>query len=127
VAGVALVILVFSLVFSRGPSTLPKRSGAPVASERPSATAAPEAPRTFVWPEERGSDAYEIKLYRADALVFRARTTKPRLVLPAEWKLADRLQRLMPGVYRWYVWPVARGRDEPASRAIVQARLVIPD
>jgi hypothetical protein len=115
VAGVALLILAFSLIFSRGPSSLPERSGAP------------GAPRTFAWPEEKGADAYEFRLYRATALVFRARTTKPRLVLPVEWKLADKLQRLMPGAYRWYVWPVARGRDEPPSRAIVQARLVIPD
>lgn len=127
VAGVALLILAFSLIFSRGPSSLPERSGAPGASERRSATAAPGAPRTFAWPEEKGADAYEFRLYRATALVFRARTTKPRLVLPVEWKLADKLQRLMPGAYRWYVWPVARGRGKPPSRAIVQARLVIPD
>lgn len=118
-AGLVVVIFAFGLIFFRGPSTLPNQSGAP-AGERPPARAAAQAPRTFVWPEAKGAAGYEVKVFRGDALIFRARTAEPRYVLPEK-------QRLMPGVYRWYVWPVASGGGEPASPAIVQARLVIPD
>ncbi len=116
----------------------PSRSDAAAAAPPPAEPAPPEAPQpapapdppeisqTFVWPQAEGSAAYEFQLFREDTLVFRSRTTEPRLVLPDTWTHAGRAERLRPGSYRWYVWPVPRGEQKPSARALVQARLDVP-
>jgi hypothetical protein len=81
--------------------------------------------RTFAWAEARESSAYEFQLFRGSVLVFRARTSKARLVLPPTWRNAGTHRRLRPGSYRWYVWPVPRGTTRPLAQAVVQAKLVI--
>lgn len=93
------------------------------AAERSAAEA--KVSRVFVWVAVRRAAAYEFQLFRGDALVFRTRTTRPRVTLPARWRHAARNQSLTSGTYRWYVWAVPVGRSEPVAKATVQARFVI--
>ena len=48
---------------------------------------------------------YNVQLYRAGRKVLTAWPRRTRLQLAARWRFNKRVQRLAPGVYRWYVWP----------------------
>ena len=39
--------------------------------------------------------------------------TKPELVLAKKWRYGGRQQRLLPGLYRWFVWPALGTRAQP--------------
>jgi hypothetical protein len=96
---------------------------APPAS--PSGKAATIAtPHRFAWAPRPGASGYHVELFRGNALVFRATTSKPEIVIPRRWRLNGRPQRLAPGAYRWYVWAQVGGRRE--GKATVQAKLVLP-
>ncbi len=45
--------------------------------------------------------------------------------IPVRWRQGGRPYALLPGDYRWYVWPVSAGAKHQSSVAIVQAKLVI--
>ena len=53
------------------------------------------------------------------------RVAKPRLALPGRWRQDGRPYALVPGDYRWYVWPVSSQTKRQSSVATVQAKLVI--
>ena len=51
-------------------------------------------------------------------------TTEPVLEIGQSWRYEGRTNRLTPGSYRWYVWPITKnGRS---TRAVVQATLDVP-
>jgi hypothetical protein len=106
------------------PNTKPPPSPpAPPAS--PSGKAATIAtPHRFAWAPRPGASGYHVELFRGNALVFRATTSKPEIVIPRRWRINGRVQRLEPGAYRWYVWAEVGGRRE--GKATVQAKLVLP-
>jgi hypothetical protein len=87
--------------------------------------AAVPAGRTFAWAPFRGASEYEFQLFRGGNRVFRARVAAPRLELPGRWRRAGRIERLEPGTYRWYVWPVSSRTGRQATVALVQAQLVV--
>lgn len=82
------------------------------------------AARTFSWAPVSGATAYRVEFFRGDARIYSAATTEPQLTLPPSWSFEGRKERLVPGAYRWYVWPVVGGLRQ--SRASVQAALTIP-
>jgi hypothetical protein len=103
-------------------------TGAPpsVSAADATQTEAPvEKPRAFAWPPVEGAVAYRVEFFRGDEQVFAVRTEAPRVEVPSRWRHAGKVQRLSPGVYRWYVWPVRPGRRTKESPAIVRARLEI--
>ena len=84
-------------------------------------------PRTFLWAPVAGAAYYEVAFYRAGRRVFLRRTKGARLSLPSRWTYGGRRMRLVPGVYRWYVWPIytsAAGRRR--GSAVVQSVLTVP-
>jgi hypothetical protein len=83
--------------------------------------------RVFAWPPVGKAIAYRVEFFRGTEQIFAVRTTSPRVEVPAQWRHAGKQQQLGPGVYRWYVWPVFRGRGAKDSAAIVQASLEIDD
>jgi len=85
-------------------------------------TAKPSA-RRFAWAPAAGASAYHIELFRGSVLAFSANTTRPELTVPAHWKDVRGDRSLVPGEYRWYVWPVVSGTR--SSTAIVRATLVV--
>ena len=50
---------------------------------------------------------------------------KPRLALPGRWRQDGRPYALVPGDYRWYVWPVSGKTKRQSSVASVRAKLVV--
>jgi hypothetical protein len=85
-------------------------------------TAKPGA-RRFAWAPAPGASAYHIEFFRGSELAFSANTTGPELTVPAVWKDVRGTHSLVPGEYRWYVWPVHSGTR--ASTAIVRAKLLV--
>ena len=79
--------------------------------------------RRFAWAPAPGASGYRIEFFKGAMLAFSANTTRPQLTVPARWTEAEKTRSFVSGEYRWYVWPVISGAR--ASRAIVQARLVI--
>jgi hypothetical protein len=80
-------------------------------------------PRRFAWAPIAGSSGYRVELYRGSERIFAGGTTRAQIVIPGTWKSGGRVHRLVPGEYRWYVWPIVDG--ERAPTAIVQATLTV--
>ena len=96
---------------------------------KPATPAALHAPalagQTFVWVAAPGASGYEFQLFRSGERIFRTRVVKPRLVLPGRWRQDGRPYSLVPGDYRWYVWPVSSQTKRQSAVATVQAKLAI--
>ncbi len=59
-------------------------------------------------------------------MIFEARPSAPRILVPAEWTFKGRRYRLKAGRYKWSVRPGLRGRPrERYGQPIVRATLVI--
>jgi hypothetical protein len=98
-----------------------KRASAP-AKAKATAPAAPS--RRFAWAPVERAVGYRVELFRGDKQVLRATTKQPVFELAGRWRHQGRAERLSPGAYRWYVWPVFK--SGPAAQAVVQARLEVP-
>jgi Bacterial Ig-like domain len=59
----------------------------------------------LVWRQVARASYYNVQLYRGRTKVLSAWPTRARLRLRARWTFLGRQQRLVPGTYRWYVWP----------------------
>jgi hypothetical protein len=81
-------------------------------------------PRQLAWAPSPGVEGYHVELYRDNARIFVAESTRAVVVVPAKWTLNGKVRTLLPGELRWYVWPVRDGRR--STTAIVQATLTIP-
>jgi hypothetical protein len=92
-------------------------------SINPSAQGSPAGQR-FAWAPVTGADGYSVEIFSASVRVFASTTTRPELQLPERWRHDGRLRRLVPGEYRWYVWPLVNGRR--GTQAVVQASLHVP-
>ena len=90
---------------------------------KPPGQDAARQPRPFAWAPVTGASAYRVEFFRGTDRIYSGATTRPQLELPRTWRFDGRIQRLRPGIYRWYVWPVRDGRRD--TRATVQAELVI--
>jgi len=75
----------------------------------PAAGARVTRPPLLRWRSTRGAAYYNVQLYRAGRKVLSRWPTRTRLQLRGQWTFNGRVQRLEPGVYRWYVWP-GKGR-----------------
>jgi large repetitive protein len=83
------------------------------ALKAPKAGAVVKSPPLLVWQAVKGASYYNVQVYRGRRKVLSSWPTRPRLKLQARWKYLGRKQRLLPGVYRWYVWP---GRGPASTR-----------
>jgi hypothetical protein len=92
------------------------------AAARPSSSSALLAPRggarvtkppLLRWRPVARARYYNVQVFRGGRKVLSAWPTRARLRLGARWKFAGRVQRLTPGVYRWFVWP---GYGTPSAR-----------
>ena len=71
------------------------------------------APPLLSWTRVRDARYYNVQLFRDGVKVLSRWPGKPRLQLAQRWRYAGRVRRLMPGHYRWYVWP---GLGRPLER-----------
>ncbi len=92
---------------------------APVARAARSALLTPRAgarvarPPLLVWRRANRARYYNVQVYRGRRKVLTVWPTKTRFQLQARWKNLGRNERLLPGSYRWYVWP---GYGAPSAR-----------
>jgi hypothetical protein len=100
-----------------GDSTSPATSGALHEPGTPG--------HTFTWVAAPNAVAYDFQLLEGGERVFRARVDKPRLELPGRWRWSGLPHALVPGSYRWYVWPVSRRTNRRSTVAIVDRRLAV--
>jgi hypothetical protein len=59
----------------------------------------------LAWAPVRGATYYNVQVYRGTRKVLSTWPKEPRLRLPRAWTFEGKKQRLLPGRYRWYVWP----------------------
>jgi hypothetical protein len=57
------------------------------------------------WRASRRASYYNVQVFRSGRKVLTSWPTVPRLTLPRTWRFGGRAQRLVRGVYAWYVWP----------------------
>jgi hypothetical protein len=79
----------------------------------PKAGAIVKKPPLLAWRRVSGASYYNVQVYRGRKKVLSAWPTRTRLKLRSQWKYLGRKQRLLPGAYRWYVWP---GRGPASAR-----------
>jgi hypothetical protein len=79
----------------------------------PQPNARVSSPPMLRWATVRGAGYYNVQLYRGSRKVLSAWPGASRLQLHVRWNFRGRRERLVPGVYHWFVWP---GRG-PRSRA----------
>ena len=100
----------------------PRRSPTPEARNGSSVRTPPQSRRFALAPVDNAS-GYHVEFFRGSSRVLARNTHQSQITIPAEWGLDGRRESLVPGEYRWYVWPIISGRR--AARAIVQAELAV--
>ncbi len=89
-----------------GPTTQTTRPGrAGLLSPRANADVKASRPPLLRWTPVRGARYYNVQLHRGTRKVLSVWPTRPRFQLARRWRFAGDRQRLLPGRYRWYVWP----------------------
>ena len=72
---------------------------------RPLANERVTAPPLLRWAPMGAATYYNVQLWRGDVKVLSVWPTEPRLQLAARWVFEGTPRKLIPGIYRWYVWP----------------------
>ena len=112
------------------PTTRTTPAAPPAATSKttatPDAVHAPAIPaQNFVWAAAPNAAGYEFQLFQGGERVFRTRVNEPRFKLPGRWRQDGRPYALLPGTYRWFVWPVSKATKRPSKVATVKATLVV--
>jgi hypothetical protein len=85
--------------------TAPAAKKVAAALQSPKAGARVTRPPLLVWRRVAGARYYNVQLFRGRKKVFTGWPTRTRLQLRARWTNRGRTERLVPGRYRWFVWP----------------------
>jgi hypothetical protein len=80
---------------------------------KPEAGAAVRAPLVLAWKAAKGASFYNVQFYRSARKVLTLWPTAATLRIGKTWRLGGKVQRLEPGVYRWYVWAARGTRAKP--------------
>ena len=102
---------VFDVAGNGASSTVTGRARATL--YRPAAGAVVRAPVILAWEPQTGVSFYNAQLLRDGVKVLSAWPRGATLRIGATWRYAGRLQRLEPGLYRWYVWAARGTRERP--------------
>jgi hypothetical protein len=78
----------------------------------PARRATVAGPPLLDWTAVRGARYYNVQLFRGDRKILSAWPTRSKLQLRARWRFRGKRRHLVPGVYRWYVWPGLGRRAE---------------
>ena len=101
------------------PAVYAWKIGAPVSRAVTSSLLSPSSgarvtrPPRLVWRRVARARYYNVQLFRGTRKIFTAWPIAARLQLRQQWTYAGRKQQLLPGRYRWYVWP---GFGQPSTR-----------
>jgi hypothetical protein len=116
-----------SSTVARQRSNYGRTSGSGQRSRTASRPAAPKTEkvlyRQFAWAQTQGVTSYVVALYRGPVRVFQAVTHEPSIEIPVDAKDSKSSKGVLPGTYRWYVWPL-RGRLRDRV-AVVDSKVVL--
>ena len=65
----------------------------------------PDAPPLLQWPSVRRARYYNVQLFRGERKLLSVWPTRTRYQLKPSWRFRGQPRRLVPGRYRWIVWP----------------------
>jgi hypothetical protein len=93
-------------------------------------------PTTFSWRKVAGARYYNLQLFRATGTfatgtqqrfrkILSVWPTTNRFRLGLTWRFAGRTYRLVPGTYRWYVWPGFGALPEANYGAVLGERTFV--
>jgi hypothetical protein len=89
-----------------GNGAVTKKSAIPTASSlRPVKGTAVKGPPRLTWRSRRGASYYNVQLLKGGHKILSAWPHGPHLQLRHAWEFRGRRRHLIPGTYRWYVWP----------------------
>ena len=64
-----------------------------------------EGPPLLRWTPVRGARYYNLQLSRGSRKILSVWPSRPRYQLKRRWNYGGKVRRLVPGRYRWRVWP----------------------
>ena len=80
----------------------------------------------LAWEPQGGVSFYNLQLLRDGVKVLSIWPRGATLRIGTTWRYAGKLQRLEPGLYRWYVWAARGTRGAPPyGRALARATFVV--
>lgn len=62
-------------------------------------------PPSLTWAKVAGASYYNVQLFHDGKKILSTWPVTTSLKLPSAWSFAGKKHRLVPGTYRWYVWP----------------------
>jgi hypothetical protein len=65
----------------------------------------PNHPPLLRWTPVPGAEYYNVQLFRGGRKILTVWPTRPRYQLKRRWTYRGEVRRLVPGRYRWLVWP----------------------
>jgi hypothetical protein len=84
-------------------------------------------PKVLIWPQVAGAAAYRVELFRGGVRIYGGTTRETRLELPFSWRYEGLRRELVPGAYRWIVYPLLpQGTALAQGDAVVRSEWVIP-
>jgi hypothetical protein len=82
----------------------------PLRTPLPGATVT--SPPRLTWKGVRGAVLYNVQLFRGSHKILSAWPRGTSMRIGRTWRYHGRRERLVPGTYRWYVWPAFRRHGE---------------
>ena len=64
-----------------------------------------ERPPLLRWTPVRGARYYNLQVFRGGRKILSVWPSRPRYKLTRRWSYSGKIRRLVPGRYRWRVWP----------------------
>ena len=64
-----------------------------------------ERPPLLRWTPVRGARYYNLQVFRGGRKILSVWPSRPRYKLTSRWSYGGKIRRLVPGRYRWRVWP----------------------
>jgi hypothetical protein len=103
-----------------------QRAKATSALFAPAADARVTSPPLLRWRRVARASYYNVQIYRGRVKVLSAWPTRAQLRLRARWTYLGRERRLVPGKYRWLVWPrIGRGAQGRYGSALGQSTFTV--
>lgn len=105
-----------------GAATVSSRSSARPALKLPLDGARVAAPPRLAWTAVPKATYYNVQVFRGGKKILTAWPSGESLQLQRSWRFDGRTQRLLPGRYRWFVWPGFGPRPQSRYGKLLGAR-----
>jgi hypothetical protein len=94
-----------SVVDEAGNTAKAAANATPLALARAGQGRALKVPPNLTWSKVAGASYYNVQLFHDGKKILSTWPLKTSLKLPKKWTYAGKHHALVPGRYRWYVWP----------------------